>query len=505
MDQEQREPTETVSTIRADTIATELRPNTLGLPGVLMQGIATISPGFSQLATFTSTVALAAIVAPLAFALAGVVLVVQALCTAQVAKEFPAAGGWFTWIARTLHPRAGFFAGWVMVLWLPPCGVLVLAFLGQQFLQPAIQSYYGVDIPWWVYPIVGVALVALASYRGIRVSERVLITTGSIEIIIMVALAISGLAHPGPGGFSFQPINPANFGKAPDVFLAIVFAVFAFTGWESVGPLAEESRRPRRNVPLALVGSILILMIYEFLVTWGNLLGIGISKINIIPTVAIWPVATFAQHVWKGAWIILAFALLNSALAVCLGCFNGGTRTFFAMGRSGVLPSSLGRVSERRKVPDNAIHLQVAVSVGSLVLAAVFGVANVFLTWAITITLAIIVMYILCDIGVIRYYLTEARSRFNPVLHLILPVAAGIAVAYVGYKSAVPLPPNPEKWAPVVLVVYFAVGGVVLLWLHYRGHDEWMARSRSAMEEVPEPTQTAQTNAVTQVVGGDQG
>jgi amino acid transporter len=479
----------------AGTIKTDLRPNALGLPGVLMQGIATISPGFSQLASFTSTVALAAIVSPVAFLLAGVVLVVQALCTGQVAREFPAAGGWYTWISRALHPRAGFFAGWVMLLWLPPCGVLVLAFLGVDFLQPAIQSYYGVDIPWWVYPVCGVLLVAAASYRGIRVSERLLMTTGAIEIVIMVALALSGLGHPGKGGFSLAPINPGNLAKAPDIFLAIVFSVFAFSGWEAIGPLAEESRRPRRNVPLALVGSILILMAYEFVVTWGNLVGIGLADVKGIPTAVAWPVATFAQRVWGGAWLLLLFALVNSALAVCLGSFNGGTRTFYAMGRSGVLPAVLGKASPSRKTPDNAIHLQLAVSVLALVLCFAFGTVNVFLTWAITFTLALIIMYILCDIGVIRYYLTEARSRFNPFLHLVAPVLTAVAVGYVGYKSAVPLPPPPEQWSPVVLVVYFALGGALLLWLHLTGRNSWMARSQSVMEEVPESADLAGATA----------
>jgi amino acid transporter len=331
-----------------------------------------------------------------------------------------------------------------------------------------------------------VALVAAASYRGIRVSERLLMTTGAIEILIMVALAISGLAHPGRGGFSAAPINPANLSHAPDLFLAIVFAVFAFSGWEAIGPIAEESKRPSRNVPRALVGAVLILMVYEFVVTWGNLVGIGVANVKTIPTDATWPVATFAQHVWSGGWILLLFALLNSALAVCLGAFNGGTRTFFAMGRSGVLPGVLGRVTPRRKTPDNAIHLQLFVSALAIGLCFAFGPANVFLTWAIAFTLALIVMYILCDIGVIRHYLTDARPRLNPFLHLIAPIFAIVAVGYVGYKSIIPLPPQPEKWSPVVLGVYFAVGAAVLGWLHVTGRNAWMQKSMSFMEEEPE-------------------
>ena len=53
--------------------------------------------------------------------------------------------------------------------------------------------------------------------------------------------------------------------------------------------------------------------------------------------------AVLAERVWGSAWVFLLFALLNSAIAVSIACFNGGTRTWYAMGRSGVLPSPWGR------------------------------------------------------------------------------------------------------------------------------------------------------------------
>ena len=125
----------------------------------------------------------------------------------------------------------------------------------------------------------------------------------------------------------------------------MVFSIFAFSGWESTGPLAEESKNPKRNVPIGLVGSVVILTIYFVFVTWGYLVGIGVSKVGGIPTASAFPVATMAQRVWGGAWVLLLFALLNSAIAVSIACFNGGTRTWYAMGRSGVLPKMVGKVN----------------------------------------------------------------------------------------------------------------------------------------------------------------
>ena len=103
-------------------IRTELREGAVGLPGVLMQGIATIAPAFAILASFVFIVGFAGIVTPWAYLFGGSLLALQALSAAQLAKVFPSAGGWYTWIARALHPRAGFFAG--VGAGLPPAGGL---------------------------------------------------------------------------------------------------------------------------------------------------------------------------------------------------------------------------------------------------------------------------------------------------------------------------------------------------------------------------------------------
>src|SRR2546423_15417281 len=82
----------------------------VGLPGILMQGVATIAPAFAILASFVFTVSLAGIVTPWAYLLAGPVLLLMAITSSQLAKELPSAGGGDTWMARALRPPAGFFA-----------------------------------------------------------------------------------------------------------------------------------------------------------------------------------------------------------------------------------------------------------------------------------------------------------------------------------------------------------------------------------------------------------
>jgi amino acid transporter len=467
------------------SVRTDLRENAVGLPGMLMQGIATIAPSFAILASFVFIVSFAGVVTPWAYLFGGALLALQALNAAQLAKVFPSAGGWYTWIARALHPRAGFFAGVLFSIWLPPVGALTLSFLAKTVLEPSIKAEYGVTIPWWIWVIAGLAIVIYFAYNGIAISEKALIITGSIEIVIMVALAFTGLVSPGPGGFSFAPLNPGNFGLAGNLFLGVVFSIFAFSGWESTGPLAEESKNPKRNVPIGLVGSVLILMIYFIFVTWGYLVGIGVDKVGGIPSAAAFPVATLAQRVWSGAWVLLLFALLNSAIAVSIACFNGGTRTWYAMGRSGVLPAPLGKVNANRKTPDNAIHVEVGMQVLAFVCVLIFGVENVFFTWANAITIGLVLMYVLANIGVVKYYLTEARSQFNPLLHLIIPAvatAAGIVVVWKSYFSPF-TSTGPVYWGLMVFIAVLALTVLILVYLRIRGQEDWMRKAQLVFEQ----------------------
>jgi amino acid transporter len=467
------------------SIKTDLRENAVGLPGILMQGIATIGPSFAILASFVFIVGFAGLVTPWAFLFGGILLGLQALSAAQLAKVFPSAGGWYTWIARAFHPRAGFFAGVLFSIWLPPVATLTMSYLAKTVLEPSIKAEYGVDIPWWIWVVAGVALVIFFAYQGIAISEKALIVTGLIEIVIMVALAFTGLASPGPGGFSFAPLNPAHFGLAGNLFLGVVFSIFAFSGWESTGPLAEESRNPKRNVPIGLVGSVAVLTVYFVFVTWGYLVGIGVSKVGSIPTATAFPVATMAQRVWGGAWVLLLFALLNSAIALSIACFNGGTRTWYAMGRSGVLPKMVGKVNPVRKTPVNAINLQIGVQVLAFVCVLIWGVENVFFSWANAITIGLVFMYVLCNIGVVKYYLTEGRGQFNPILHIVVPVvasAAGIVVVWKSYFAPF-TSTGPVYWGLMTFIVVLVLTVVILIYLRVTGKEDWMRRAQLVFEQ----------------------
>jgi len=189
--------------------------------------------------------------------------------------------------------------------------------------------------------------------------------------------------------------------------------------------------------------------------------------------------------VWSDAWVFLLFALLNSAIAVSIACFNGGTRTWYGMGRSGVLPTALGKVNPRRKTPVNAIHLEVAVNVVAFGCVLIWGVTNVFLTWANAITLGLILMYILANIGVVKYYLTEGRAQFNVVLHVIVPLiasAAGVVVVWKSYFSPF-TSSGVVFWGLMVFIAVLVITIAALIYMRVTGKEDWMSKAQLVFEQ----------------------
>jgi hypothetical protein len=69
------------------------------------------------------------------------------------------------------------------------------------------------------------------------------------------------------------------------------------------------------------------------------------------------------------------------------------------------------------------------------------------------------------------------------VLHIVLPIVASVAVGYVGYKSVVPLPAAPAKYAPLILLGWLLIGLAVLVWHRARGNREWLANAQLAMDD----------------------
>src|SRR5258708_2520782 len=181
---------------------TELNSGAVGLSGAVMQNVTHIAPAIAAFFFTQTIVGYAGGHAPLAYLIGFLVVLALGMCLVQLAKKFPSAGGYYTYVSRTIGPRLGFLTGWVYALSSPIVAGPALAYLGF-ILQGEFQSnYHWTWFHWWMLVVAGLPLIAAAGYLGISLSVRTIIIVGAMEFLIVLALGLLGLGSPGPGGFT---------------------------------------------------------------------------------------------------------------------------------------------------------------------------------------------------------------------------------------------------------------------------------------------------------------
>ena len=482
---------------------TPLRAGAIGLTGAVMQNVTHIAPAIAAFFFTATIVGFSGAHAPLAYLLGFLVVLALGMCLVQLAKRFPSAGGYFTYVSRTVGARAGFLTGWMFVLYSPIVPGPILAYFGF-ILEGELKSNYGINwFHWWMFAIVAIPAVTALAYLGIKLSVRTIVFVGALEFVIVLLLGLFGLLSPGPGGFTLRSFdygfNPGNIATASGFALAIVFTVQGLTGWEAAVPLAEETENPRRNIPRATMASIVIIGLMLILVIWGQIIGWGVNDLGNLTTSAELPALVIAHRVWGGLWFFALLAMFTSVIGASLACQNVATRMWYRMGRSGVLPKAVGAVDPVRKTPTVAIHIQFAISLLlGLVLAAVFGPDKIFvLTVGFVLVIGVIFVYVMANVGVVLYYWRERRQEFNWILHFVFPVGTSLILIYSLYASFNPFPAPPYNLSPFIVGAWLLIGIAVLVWLRLRGNEEWLQKAGEIVGERREtPEELAHRSAI---------
>jgi amino acid transporter len=468
---------------------TDLEPGAVGLVGAIMQNVTHIAPAIAAFFFTQTLVTNAGGQAPLAYLIGLLLVIPLGVCLMELARKFPSAGGYFTYVSRTLGPSLGFLTAWVFVLYSPVVAGPSLAVLGQ-ILQDELSQNYGVSwFHWWYAVVIGVPLVTWAGYSGVSISIRWIVAVGVAEFLIVLALGLTGLAHPGPGGFSFAPFtpsfNPGGITTTAGFFVAVVLTVQGLTGWEAAVPLAEETENPRRNVPRSIMASILIIGVMLVIAQWGQLVGWGTDKLpDLIKTEEV-PALAIAHRVWGPLWWLTLLAMITSVLGASLACQNVATRMWYSMGRAGVLPRSFGVVHPVRKTPTTAVTAQLILSlILGFVGPALMGPWPFFIFLiAYVLVLGIIFVYVMANIGVVVYYWNQARDEFSWILHFVFPVGTSLILLYSIYAAFVPLPAAPNNWTPVVAVAWLALGVIILFIMKATGNEAWLTNAAAIVAE----------------------
>src|SRR5260221_6278186 len=125
----------------------ELEGDAIGLLGATMQAITHIATAIAGFFFTAFIVSLAGITAPLAYFIGFLIVLMLGSTLAQLAKHMPSAGGYYTYVSRAIHPRAGFLVSWMYILYSPLVGGPLAGFFGF-IVAGEVKSQLNIDAPW---------------------------------------------------------------------------------------------------------------------------------------------------------------------------------------------------------------------------------------------------------------------------------------------------------------------------------------------------------------------
>jgi amino acid transporter len=454
----------------------EARPSldrSIGLGRLLLQSITTMAPGASVVFGLGLIMVYTGIAAPFSMLIGTVGAVLVALCIGQLATRIPSAGGFYSFAATTFGNSFGFIVGWLysaLYVFLVCVSGINFSLVAQSFLS----YYFHFAPPYWLLVAIIVLAILGVTYVGIRLSTGLAAVLGTIEIGIILLLTIILIIRAGSTN-SFAFFNPANAAHAGSstfrsVFLGVVFAFAAGAGFEACLPLAEEAKKPKRNVPLALVMSAGLIGLFYVLATYGAIVGWGPAHLSgYIDSANAWRV--MGGKVSAILALLVSLCIINSTIGGEQSGYNAVSRLLFAMSRGSTLPKPLSKIHPKHRTPYIAV---IASGIFGLVLMyvgmAVFTVFGAFVFYLTLVSLIFLILYATIVVTSSVYVFTRHRSEVNPVLHVVVPLLALAVILPTLYYSVKGLTYPADRALPV-LGALIAAGIAVLIWLRSRGTD----------------------------------
>jgi amino acid transporter len=446
--------------------ATErLQRNQLGMFGIVMPGLAQVAPAFNLFFTTGYMVAYAGASAPLIFLISMVGMGATASSLAQFAGVYPSAGSFITYITRAIGTKVGVAIGVICVLGYIIAFGGIYIFVGSYIVQNVFNNPHIWGITQIVTIIYG-ALVVAPVVVGLKFGVRITIALYVFEVVLLLALSLTILVKGGASGLSGTPFSWPG-GKASDVLLAFSLAVLAFGGFEAAAPLAEETRDPRRNVPIAVLGCVLVSGIIYVLGSYALVTAFGVGHASTLASDAN-PFHTAAKAFLPFVAPLITWVFLSSVTSSYVAANTQTSRVIFAGARGGLWTHALARVSPRFRTPAVAAVAFVAPSILIGVISTAFtspGTASGFLgTWGI---LGLIVMYLMANVALVVEWAKFRRRGIhkNVWLWVVTPVV-GVAVLAIpvwgDLRPGQPSPYNTLPWLTIGLVLVGVVYALVL-------------------------------------------
>lgn len=328
---------------------------TLGWPHLIALGVgAIVGTGILTLIGVGADKAGPAVL--VAFLIAGLVCTCAALAYAEMATMIPATGGAYAFGRVVFGDFAAWTIGWCLLLeYCLVVGAVAVGWSG--YAAPLLHQWLDVPATLMAGPAEGgvinlpaifiILVVTLLLLLGMRRSALVnaalvVLKIAALGLFVWAALPAFDLAN-------LAPFNPYGFGKTVDadgtergimVAAAIIFS--AFYGFDAVASAAEETRNPRRNLAIGILGSMFVCIAIYIVIAIAALGALPFARFANSPE----PLALILRELGQSdAARFLAISAVIALPTVILAFFYGQTRVVYAMARDGLLPRRLAQVS----------------------------------------------------------------------------------------------------------------------------------------------------------------
>ena len=404
----------------------------------------------------------------LSFVLGGIACAFVGLCYSEMAALIPVAGSSYTYTYATLGEFFAWLIGWDLILEYA-MGAATVA-VGWSGYMTSILKSVGIVIPAQFAnapgtPIEGggtalfnlpavliVALITILLMRGTKESARFNNVMVAVKLTVVIAFIVLGWSHVNAANWSpLIPENDGTFGHfgTSGVLRGAGVVFFAFIGFDAVSTAAQEARRPQKDMPIGILGSLAVCTILYVLVA-AVLTGLVPYKELNVPD----PIAKGVDVIGIG-WFALLIKLgaLTGLTTVILVLLYGQSRIFFTMAQDGLLPKMFSHVHPTYQTPDRSQAL-----IGAVV-AVVAALVPIHILGEMVSIGTLAAFILVC--GSVLYLRRTERHMKRPFRAPAVPVVPILGILFC-LLLMIGLPLDTWLrlviWMAIGLVVYFFYG-----------------------------------------------
>lgn len=378
---------------------------------------------------------------PGAFLLVTAILLIFAVGYVAMARHVNNAGAFYAFAARGLGGNAGGASALIAILSYNAMQIGVLGMLGAA--TSGLFAGFGLELPWWVWSYVAIALVAIFGYRSVDLSAKVLMVLVVLEYVVVLIFDFAVIHSGGDAGLSMAPFSMTQVMSGVPA-IGILFCFAAFIGFEATTIYSEEAKNPETTVPRATYISVVIIGVFYMFTSWLMVNASGVDKL--VPEIAALADPTSFLFVmsdrYVGGWLtqIMTILFVTSLFAGVLAFHNGVARYMYVAGREKLLPASVGVTHPQFQSPHVGSVIQTVLAVVVVGVFAFTGQDPVLalFSWLTNVgTLGIVVLMAVTSISVVAFFRKNPEKEPSALKAMILPSIAAVALLVIIYQIVI--------------------------------------------------------------------